>query len=362
MGDKAAVGPKEHFCGGVAQDMGNPFRGLASCQHQGGGRVPGLVGPAVLQAQIFQQRCPDPFAEVLVTDRTTAQGREHPVDVGRDPLPLGQQGLADRFEHRDIPGGLVGLGPFLDLALHQGLADQDHVVVKVDSVPGQGIDFPRAESGPEAHGKVEPIRLRGGLDDLVDLLQRERLDIGLFLLEWLDAGIGPVVLEAISRLVQDHPQKAHDLVDPGRTQGIAVLGDDLAQLSPKAQNVGPLDGGHGLVAELRQQIGVDALDDRVLVGRPPGGRHLRDPGLGKGAEAWGVVKARITGIPVEAGRSRCVDLSETISHTASREAGAVVECPLRDLPLNLCQQLSKDLPIRDRVFQCCVLTTPNSPI
>src|SRR5690606_37298564 len=109
VGDVAAVDAEEHLGRGVAELSCDPLRRLTRSQPERRGRMAALVGPALLQAQMTQERIPDPVGDVLVGERQTKPVGEDVLAQLPRRLVLRAQRVEHDLTHLDVALAAVRL-------------------------------------------------------------------------------------------------------------------------------------------------------------------------------------------------------------------------------------------------------------
>ena len=309
--------------------------------------MPALVGAAHLEAEMAQQRPPDPVGQVLVVER-----RAQPVaeDVGREgtrTLLLALQGVIDQLRHLDVALRGVGLGVAV-LAVHHCFPHHDQTPLEVDVLPLEAVDFAGAHAGEEAQREVVLEVGADGVDDLAHFVEREGIDVGALDPELFDVLERRAKIKAVGGFAEDLPQRIQDLVDPriGQQLGLAPR-RSFGEICAECKNVCLGDPADRHVPEAGHQPLVDIVADGLLVGLAPFDRLLAVPDFGEVPEQRCGRGAGNAGDGLGHGRHRDVwdRLVEANGVLAAGKVPAVAEGAEADLFLDLDEDFLETLAV-----------------
>ncbi len=103
-----------------------------------------------------------------------------------------------------------------EFVFHERLADENLTALEIDISPLQTIDFAGPHAGKKSDSKIIAKVGAHTLENELHLFQRERFDIGLRFAKRLDVLPGRGEIELLGRFRKNHPQRRHDVIDPGR--------------------------------------------------------------------------------------------------------------------------------------------------
>ncbi len=151
--------------------------------------MPGLVGTAFLQLEVFQQRVPNTLGHVIVVQWLSQPVTEYELAELAGGLVLGFECLVHGAKHGNFPLRAVRFC-VLGLAVDECFTYQDFPLFEIHVLPLEAINLPRSHAGVKTHQVVVVVILSDRFEDLFYLIQGEGLDVYLLLFQRLDIQIG----------------------------------------------------------------------------------------------------------------------------------------------------------------------------
>ena len=157
---------------------------------------------------------PDDFANVVRVEGMTGVVQEHIRGLPGSFFLLVSQGLHHRWEQVDIPDRFLGLGSSF-LTVDQGLTNASNPTVQIYVVPLQGSQLPEPKAGEEERDHAVPVMRIHGIDNLVSLLEGQRMNGGIVRPEIVHLQQDIVFYDAFLERHRKHrPHGDQDVVGP----------------------------------------------------------------------------------------------------------------------------------------------------